>query len=108
MGNCPLCNLEPTPKASGCRGRAGILRRAWGTVEWLFPAALMVLIPKCPLCVAADIALFSGIGVSVSTARWIQILMLGLYLLLLVYLVVKYCRKWVRARRQTREAQAGF
>jgi hypothetical protein len=102
MSNCPSCNLEPPPKAGSGGGRAGFFRRAWGMIEWLFPAVMMVLIPKCPLCVAADIALFSGIGVSVTTARWIQILMLGLCVTSLTYLAIRYFR-----RRAQRRAQFG-
>ena len=76
MSNCPFCNLgsEATP-GDGSRSR-GIFRRAWQNTRWLFPAAMLALIPKCPLCVAAYVALFTGIGISVPTARWIQILML--------------------------------
>ena len=49
--------------------------------------------PKCPLCVAAYVALFTGVGVSVSTARWIQILMLAFCLISLAYLAVKHRRR---------------
>ena len=102
MSNCPLCNLDagpssavsnaPGPKPGDGKRSIGLLRRAWRSIQWLFPAGLLVLMPKCPLCVAAYVALFTGIGVSVSTARWIQILMLGFCLLSLGYLVVKRWR----------------
>lgn len=61
----------------------GPLRRTWQSVQWLFPAGLLVLTPKCPLCVAAYVALFTGIGISVSAGRWIQILIVGFSLSLL-------------------------
>src|SRR5471032_1286519 len=97
MSNCPFCNLDSAPKAAGPKpadGKppAGILRRAWRGIHWLFPAALLVLMPKCPLCVAAYVALFTGVGITVSTARWIQILMLVLCLTSLAYFSVRYWR----------------
>jgi hypothetical protein len=107
MSNCPFCNLDPAPHAARPdqaepsvaepklrdeKRPTSFLRRVRRSAEWLFPAALLVLIPKCPLCVAAYVALFTGIGITVSTARWIQILMLALSSTSLVYLVVRYWR----------------
>ena len=102
MSNCPLCNLDAAQNSAGPKppglnsgdGKrpAGLLRRAWRSMQWLFPGALLVLMPKCPLCVAAYIALFTGIGVNVSTARWIQILMLVFCLASLAYLAVRHWR----------------
>jgi len=51
-----------------------------------------VLMPKCPFCVAAYVALFTGVGITVSTARWIQILMVVFCLTSLAYLAVRYWR----------------
>ncbi len=103
MSNCPFCNLDPAPDspeqsaASPTPGagdrRTGLLRRAWRGIQWLFPTALLVLMPKCPMCVAAYIALFTGVGISVSTAQWIQILMLVFCFTSLTYLAVRFWRR---------------
>ena len=61
-------------------------------MQWLFPATLLVLMPKCPLCVAAYVALFTGVGITVSTAHWIQILMVAFCLTSLAYVAVRYWR----------------
>jgi hypothetical protein len=108
MSNCPLCNLDAGPNSVGPKSSgpklgdgerpAGVFRRAWRGIQWAFPAALLVLMPKCPLCVAAYVALFTGVGVSVSTARWIQILMLVFCLMSLGYLAARYWRGRTRAR----------
>lgn len=40
---------------------------------WLFPGILLVVMPKCPLCLAAYIALFTGISIPITAAtrlRW--------------------------------------
>jgi hypothetical protein len=97
MKNCPFCNLDPAPNSAGPipndgKRPTGFLGRAWQSIQWLFPATILVLIPKCPLCVAAYVALFTGVGISVSTARWIQILMLVFCLTSLAYLAVKRWR----------------
>src|SRR5438552_3792469 len=63
--------------------------RAQRSSQWLFPATLLVLIPKCPLCVAAYVALFTGIGINVATARCLPILMLAICLTL-AYLAVRH------------------
>jgi hypothetical protein len=95
MSNCPHCNPDPAPNPPGpnpsdARRPAGLLRRAWRCVQWLFPATLLVLMPKCPLCVVAYVALFTGIGITVSTARLVQILMLAFCLTSLAYLAVRH------------------
>ena|SRR5438105_686147 len=94
MTNCPLCNLDPAANSAGqnpSNGNrpTGLLRRAWRGFQWLFPAALLVLMPKCPMCVVAYLALFTGIGISVSAAKLIQILMMAFCLISLAYLAVR-------------------
>jgi len=102
MSNCPLCNLDSASNSAGPNSGdgkrpTGLLRRAWRSIRWLFPAVLLVLMPKCPLCVAAYVALFTGIGITVSTARWIQILMLAFCLTSLAYLGVRHWRRRSKA-----------
>lgn len=107
MSNCPFCNLQSASDATGQNSPespppggtpAGCLRRAWRNTQWIFPATLLALIPKCPLCVAAYVALFTGVGISVTTARWIQILMFVLCLVSLTYFAVRYVRGRAEAR----------
>ena len=107
MSNCPFCNLDPAPNSAGPNPRdgerpTGFLHRAWRSIQWLFPVALLVLMPKCPLCVAAYVAMSTGIGITVSTARWIQILMLALCLTSLAYLAVR-CRRKLSVHESTRD-----
>jgi len=47
-------------------------RRAMEIAGWIIPSATLVLLPKCPVCVAMYVALFGGIGISVASAsiRW--------------------------------------
>ena len=41
-------------------------------VKWATPGLILALLPKCPLCIAAYIAVATGIGVSVTTATYIR------------------------------------
>jgi hypothetical protein len=49
--------------------------------------------PKCPVCLAAYIALVSGIGISVTSAAYLGTSLLALSATTLLYLSLKYlCR----------------
>lgn len=71
------CSVVP---AGGSKAAAGEVRdqrtrnglaRAGKVGSWLGPSALLVLLPKCPMCLAAYLAL-AGIGVSVELAAWLR------------------------------------
>jgi hypothetical protein len=60
---------------------------------WLVPGAIVALIPKCPVCLAAYIALWTGIGMSISAAIHLRASLVALCAGWLLFLVVRnaYC-----------------
>ena len=72
-------------------------RRAIGRgialAEWAGPAAVLALLPKCPLCLAAYVAFATGIGMSVAAATYLRT---GLVVLSVALLALAAARRAVR------------
>ena len=60
-----------------------------GLLEWILPTATLGLIPKCPMCVAAYIALGTGIGISASTAWYLRTSLITLCIMAISYLAAR-------------------
>ena len=84
------------------RGRTfGGRRWLGGTLGMVVPGTLLALMPKCPACVAAYVALATGVGVSTSAASYLRggaILLCVASLAFLGVLTIKSCF----AHRETR------
>jgi len=73
-------------------------RRGVEIAGWIVPSATLVLLPKCPVCVAVYVALFSGVGISLASASNLRTSLLILCLAALLCLSVK--RLWRLASRK--------
>ena len=71
-----------------------IARRGGEVASWVVPSAALVLLPKCPACVAAYVAL-AGITVSFSTASYLRITLFVLCALGLTCLAATRVRRVV-------------
>lgn len=63
---------------------------------WIIPSVTLVLLPKCPICVAAYVALFSGVSITFATASCLRTSLQILCLTALLFLVMKHLCRWVR------------
>jgi hypothetical protein len=73
---------------SCCRDAAG----------WIAPGIGLALIPKCPACVAAYVAMFTGIGISMTLAARLR---MGFLILCLVVLALVAARQGMRLIRKS-------
>jgi hypothetical protein len=73
-------------------GRGSTAGRAVNVIGWIVPGAIFVLIPKCPMCLAAYIALWTGIGLSISAAIYLRVLVLVLCVVVILFLAARSAR----------------
>jgi hypothetical protein len=58
-------------------------------VGWLLPATALALMPKCPMCMAAYVALFTGLGISLPVASVIRATLVVLCVASLAFLALR-------------------
>jgi hypothetical protein len=71
--------------------------------EWAapaIPAAALALMPKCPACVAAYVALGTGLGISLTTAAHIRTALIILFVAALAIVAARQLRSFQRARKE--------
>ena len=79
-------------------GRRTLARRCGGVAGWVLPASALALMPKCPACVAAYVALATGFGISMSAAAYLRSGAIGACVLTLLYLAARIVRRrWLAA-----------
>jgi hypothetical protein len=75
--------------AAGERKTATWVRRVREVFAWVLPSAILVLVPKCPACLAAYVTLWTGLGLSLSAASYLRWVLLFLCVATLLFLIVK-------------------
>ena len=75
--------------AASDRNRPPRVRRVREILAWVLPSAVLLLVPKCPVCLAGHVALWTGLGLSLSTATYLRWLLLLISAAALFFLMVK-------------------
>ena len=52
--------------------RKNAFARLYRAIKCAVPATILILLPKCPICLAAWISAISGFGVSISVAGYLR------------------------------------
>jgi hypothetical protein len=95
---CEVISSSTSHKTTGVRIAIGdprartLARRCRDILEWIVPGGILVLLPKCPACLAAYFALGTGIGISMSTAIYIKLSLMLLCVVSLIFLVARQLR----------------
>lgn len=95
-------------RGCGCENRAGEevhrpdsrLCRKREIAGCVLPAAMLVLLPKCPACVVGYVALLSGVGISFSAAKQLRVLMIGACIAVMVSVASTLLRRYFQGGRK--------
>jgi len=85
MNICGHCRIATQRRGDAPR-HSSRWRRVSEVAGWVFPSATLVLLPKCPVCMAVYVALISGVGISVGSASKLRTLLLILSVAILLCL----------------------
>jgi hypothetical protein len=91
--------------AEGGPHPASVTRRALAFSAKIVPVGILAVLPKCPACVAAYVALGTGIGLSLAAAAYIRFALIYLCVSILLYFVMKtgthlHRGHWFRRKRE--------
>jgi hypothetical protein len=107
MSTHHCCNIDSSAAhrdMSDARNTARALRppnfrqRLIGAAEWIVPGIVLAILPKCPVCIAAYIAIVTGVGISVSTAAHIRMFLVLLCAGSLIYLTFRVTGRLIQRR----------
>jgi hypothetical protein len=75
-----------------------VVRHCPEVVSSVLPAVILVLLPKCPVCIAAYIAVVAGIGLSLPVTAHLRTLLVILCATSLIYFVARQIHRRLALR----------
>ncbi len=93
--NARHCCQIKTQGGDNARRPVARLRRGGEVAGWLVPTATLALLPKCPVCVAAYVALATGIGISLPAATYLRAMLVALCVASLVFIIGRRLRRFI-------------
>jgi len=99
MNSVHCCRQNSRAGIDGRRQRTwrSQVKEAFG---WVIPGALLALLPKCPLCLAAYVALGTGFTMSFSSAHMLMRALTALSIGTLALLAIRCVVNCVRNKQQ--------
>jgi hypothetical protein len=96
---CPCRRNLASPVAEAAAGPTAAgenrpLRRTRGAAAFALPSVALALVPKCPMCIAAWLAIGGGFGISISTAAHLRTGMVWLCWSVLVLLAARVAMRF--------------
>jgi hypothetical protein len=85
--NHQCCKIPASAPSGNCIAAAHSSRRRGIAAGWIIPGAILALVPKCPACLAAYIAVLTGVSVSFSLAAWLRITLIAVCFIVLTLMV---------------------
>jgi len=78
-----------------------VAARSWAyavgrALRWIVPGVVLATMPKCPLCLAAYVALFTGFGISLAAASFAWWFLAIGCIAALIYLVVATLHRYIK------------
>ena len=86
------CCQRQTRADDEARRPASRWRRSGEMAGWIVPSVTLALLPKCPVCVAAYVALATGIGISLPVATYLRAMLVVVCVGALVIVAVRRLR----------------
>ena len=94
MNSRPCCR-DKMRAGADIRRPALLLRYGGEAAGWIFPSIALALLPKCPACVVAYVALATGAGISLSSATHLRTTLLILCLVLIASFAARQLRRLI-------------